>query len=455
MKKAGIAAAALITVLVLLALVVAVREDGEPSGDGTTAVTAKDAPPSAAQAHPGFIYGRVTASDGMTYQGRLRWGGDQEAFWSDLFNGVKSDNPWVVHAPGERRDPIEVFGFAFGGREPIEPSRPFMTQFGNITRIEAHVGEVQVTLKSGTMMRLDRFEAGDIDDGVRVWDAAMVNVDSRQIRRIDFLATAPLVAAPSRLYGTVRTQQGDFTGFIEWDGQDGVGSDELSGRTADGELRLRYDDVRSIANQPGEGARVTLRDGRELLLSGSRDTGDGSRGIAVEDPRYGRVTISWQLFERADFSVGGGGAAYGDFPPGRPLAGSVTTRDGRRLSGRLVYDFDESETTETLDAERDGLAYNLPFGLIASIVPGGREGGTERLAAVTLRDGEELLLERSGDLGDGHAGMLVFRDDAGRPDHVPWRDVERIDFDGVPPTLPPAGTPGGSGNARPNEGSRQ
>jgi len=35
---------------------------------------------------------------------------------------------------------------------------------------------------------------------------------------------------------------------------------------------------------------------------------------------------------------------------GRPLTGKVITRSGRRLAGRLVYDLDESETTETLDA---------------------------------------------------------------------------------------------------------
>ncbi len=60
--------------------------------------------------------------------------------------------------------------------------------------------------------------------------------------------------------------------------------------------------------------------------------------------------------------------AYGDFPTGRPLTGDVTTRGGRRFTGRLVYDLDESETTETLDAPSQDVTYNIPFGLIASIV---------------------------------------------------------------------------------------
>ncbi len=82
--------------------------------------------------------------------------------------------------------------------------------------------------------------------------------------------------------------------------------------------------------------------------------------VNVDDRRYGRVLISWDAFERvdfSDFSSGGSGPAYGDFPPGSPLTGSVTTHAGHRLAGRLVYDLDESETTETLDAPSQGVDY--------------------------------------------------------------------------------------------------
>lgn len=84
------------------------------------------------------------------------------------------------------------------------------------------------------------------------------------------------------------------------------------------------------------------------------------RGIYVDDPRYGRVLVSWGAFERIDFSAGGSGPAYNDFAWGRPLTASVTTRGGRRLTGRLVYDLDESETTETLDAPSQGVDYTIP-----------------------------------------------------------------------------------------------
>jgi hypothetical protein len=71
---------------------------------------------------------------------------------------------------------------------------------------------------------------------------------------------------------------------------------------------------------------------------------------------------SRDAFERVDFSPGGTGPAYDVSPPGHPLTGSVITRSGRHLVGRLVYDLDESETTETLDAPSQGVDYTIPFG---------------------------------------------------------------------------------------------
>src|SRR6185312_8891380 len=280
--------------------------------------------------------------------------------------------------------------------------------------------------------------------GVRVWDGqrGVVDLDSLRVRTVELLPTAPLGAAPYRLHGTVRTRQGDFTGFVQWDREKCVGSDELKGHAAKAELSLRFETIRSIARRSRDSALVTLLDGREIALSGTRDVGHDNRGIYVDDRRYGRVLISWDAFERVDFSPGAPedtGPAYGDFPPGRPLTGSVTTRAGSRLAGRLVYDLDESETTETLDASSQGVDYTIPFGLIASIKPPGREERGAQRARVTLQSGEELHLERTGDLGAGNAGLLIFVAGSQRPEYVPWTDVEQVDLNRPPAMYPPLG----------------
>jgi hypothetical protein len=448
MKKAVIAGGAFVIVLVL-ALAAGhrgVEQYAAPSAATSTAIAPSIAA-AAEEGHQDFLYGRIKTVGGATYEGRLRWGGDQEAFWGDYFNGFKAENPWVAHAPLERlpkeRRPVEIFGVEIFHREgQIDLGRRFMARFGDIARVEARGRDVRVTLKSGTVFDLDRLEASDFDDGVRVWDGrrGVVDLDSLAIRTIELLPTARRGDAPDRLHGTVRTRQGDFTGFLQWDREEGVSTDELDGNTADGKLRLRFDTIRSIARRSRDRSLVTLLDGREIVLSGNREVGRENRGIYVDDRRYGRVLVSWKAFERVDFRPGGSGPAYGDFPPGRPLTGSVTTRAGHRLAGRLVYDLDESETTETLDGPAQGVDYTIPFGLIASIAAPGREEPGAHRVRVTLHDGEEIQLDPAGDLGEGNPGMLIFVDGRQRPEYVPWTDVAQVDFDRPPAMYPPLGT---------------
>jgi len=443
----------LIGVLVLLVLVGNYRAL-EPDVDASEADsrTATAATVLTEEDTQGFLYGRVTTDDGTAYLGRLRFGRDEEAFWGDYFNGSKADNRWVNHLPAEllaeEHRPITIFGFEIPlGDRQIDLGRPFMARFGDIARIEARGRHVRVTLKSGTVFDLNRMEANDFDDGVRVWDESHGVVDlvswagglpppSRvRIRTIELLPTASLGAVPARLHGTIQTRQGSFSGFVQWNRQDGVGLDELHGRTGDGALGLRFDTIRSIARGSGDSSLVTLLDGREIALSGAR----ADRGIYVDDPRYGRVLVSWDAFERIDFSAGGSGPAYDDFARGRPITGSITTRGGRRLTGRLVYDLDESETTETLDAPSQGVDYTIPFSLIASIRPLGQEERGVRRANVTLHDGEALQLDRAGDLGAGNAGMLIFIDGRERPEYVQWTDIEQVDLHRPPATYSPLG----------------
>lgn len=404
------------------------------AGDATEATTLSSA---AAEAHPSFLHGRITTVDGDRYEGRLRFGGNEEASWGDYFNGFKAGNPWAEHAPASLRGGRTFSFLGFQVSDPWAPSdlrRQLMVRFGDIARIEARGRDLRVTLKSGAEFHLDRYAADDFADGVRVWDGAhgAVDLDEDRIRSIEFLAPARPSAAPSyRLHGTVRTRQGDFTGALQWGREGNVGLDELTGHAADGELlRLPFITLRSIARRSGESAQVTLLDGRRIVLTGTRDVGKDHRGIYVDDPRYGRVLIPWDAFDRVDFTPAGatpgdGDPAYDDFPAGSPLTGSVTTRDGRHLAGRLVFDLDESESTQTLDAPFGGVHYTIPFGLVGSIDRGGNAAGH---VGLTLRSGEALQLEREDDLGDGNAGMLVFADGGARPEYVGWADVARVDF---------------------------
>ncbi len=451
MTRAGIAGgtAALLLFAVLAALgLVAARllRDVDVNVDVTVSPAIPRPNPPAADADKGFLYGRVKTHGGTACEGRLRFGGDEEAFWGDYFNGFKEENPWAGDVPPERLTesrPVTVLGVEIARRKSrLNLGRPFMARFGDIRRIEPSGRELVVTLKSGTEFVLDRFDADDFADGVRVWDDqhGVVDLGERRIRVIELLPTADLGTVPDRLHGTVRTAYGSFTGFIQWDRQSSVGADELQGRTAGGELSLPFDAIRTIARGSADSALVTLHDGREFVLSGSRAVGRGNRGVYVDDRRYGRVLVSWEAFERLDFSPAGTGPGYDDFPPGLPLSGTVTTHDGRRLAGRLAFDLDESETTETLDAPSGGVDYMIPFGLVASIAPLDREAcAAGRRAGVTLHNGEILQLECTGDLGATNAGMLVFTGGGESAEYVPWANIGRIDVDRPPSMFPPLG----------------
>lgn len=442
-RIAGIAGAA---ALIIVAIAVGYRAiDSDTDSTAATSPTAEGSIATAA-AHPSFLYGRVTTLAGAVYEGRLRMGGDQEAFWDDLFNGQKKDNQWVAYLPPEQhpkeRRTIEILGVELWDQEKeIDFGRPFVVRFGDITRIDASGTDVRVTLKSGTVAVLDRLDASDFDDGVRVWDVkrGVVDLDSRWIRSIELLPPVrPDDTAPHRLHGDVRTADGIFSGFLQWNREEGLDSDELEGRAADRELSLRFDAIRSIARDSGEGSRVTLHDGREIVLSGSREAGPQNRGIYVDDLRYGRVLIPWDRVERVDFGRIGTGPTYEDFPPGEALTGTVMTRDGRSFAGRVVLDLDESETIESLDAPSHGVDYTIPFGLIARIDPfAGEEESGGPVATVTLHHGEELQLERKGDLAEENGGMLIFIDGQDAPQYVPWTDVERLELDPPAAMYPP------------------
>lgn len=382
--------------------------------------------------HPsqGFIYGRVTTEEGRTHQGRLRWGGDEEAFWSEFFNGQKEGNPWAdLVSRDQLRRPrtVEVFGFELGEvTSRITLGRPWMARFGDIDRIDTRRREIAVTLKSGSVVILDRFASDDLADGLTIWDdrGRVLEIDEWSIRSIEFLETPGLPDAPGRLFGSVSTTRGDYQGFVQWNREQGVGTDVLHGMSEGREVQVPFDSIASVERGAGDSGVLTLIDGRRLTLEGTRPNGLAERGLYVNDLRYGRVLVSWEAFQRIDLSIRETGPGYGAFPKGNPLSGTVSTKDGEKLKGRLVYDLDESESTETLDARAGGVHFSIPFGLIAAIEPGDPAG-----AVVSLHSGERIQFEASGDLDEDIGGVMVFEEQAARPHYVRWSDVGQIVFD--------------------------
>lgn len=378
----------------------------------------------------GFIYGTITTDRGTTYKGRMRWNGDEEAFWGDIFNSTKEDRPYLDEIPRNhrrRRNPIKIFGVTIGVSWDDESSRQFVTRFGDIRSIEVrHGDEATMTMKSGTRYRVDG-GSNDIGRTILVWDDQIgeIKVDWDRIDTITFMPAPPdLAVAAHRLQGEVYTEAGVFRGFVQWDHEECLSTDELDGDTDDGEVSIPMGNIRTIARRSRGSSRVTLRDGRTMVLDNSNDVDSSIRGIFVEDPRFGRVSVSWDAFDHVEFSdARDSGPAYADFPAGRPLRGAVTDERGRTHRGRIIYDMDESETWEFLNGSYRDVEYYVLFERIASIEPRGDDA-----SRITLRTGQTIELEDAADVDDGNAGVMVVPAE-GEPIYIAWEDLKRISFD--------------------------
>lgn len=378
----------------------------------------------------GFLYGTVETESGNEYTGLLRWG-TEEAFWDDLFNSSKTELPYMrlSSKSGKDRREIEIFGYKirynWGGSSA---GRQFIARFGDIKEIRPRGGDkLDVEMKSGTVYPLDG-GSNDIGGEVTVDDESLGEVKLKwsRIDRITF-AAAPKGVRPrnSRLYGTLETKYQLFEGYIQWDSQECLSSDKLDGDTEDGDVSIAMGKIRSIAKRNRKSSWVELFDGRKLLLDDSNDVDEDIRGIFVEDARYGRVKVSWDVFVRADFrTTGKSGKGYADYRPARSLEGSVTHGRDTRSTGRLIFDLDETESWEMLNGDLDGVEYYIPFELIRAVEPGRGDSST-----IVLRSGEQLELSDGQDVTESNSGVVVLSAADKDGEYIAWDEIRRIDFE--------------------------
>jgi len=384
----------------------------------------------------GFIYGRVTTESGNEYVGFIRWG-DEEAFWDDLFHSSKEDLDWADYIDDDDRDrdrdndhEIKIFDWSVRVKgHKWSGGRMYIARFGDITKIEPRGDDgAIVTMKDGTEFDVEG-ASNDVGGKVVVDDQSLgrIEVHWKRIESIEF-EQAPRGAKPSahRLHATVQTDEGEFTGYIQWDKQECLSTDRLDGDTEDGDISLEMGNIASIERRGRRSSQVTLRDGRELRLRGSNDVNHENRGIMVEDPRFGRVTIMWDAFDRIDFSEpGASGRAYRDFPPLGRIRGTVTTRDGETFAGALVIDLDEAYGWEIINGSDRDIEYDIPLVLIKEIH---RVDDDE--SRIVFRSGESVHLYDGQDVTDSNAGVIIFQQDDDRDaKYVPWDDIDNVVFD--------------------------
>lgn len=398
----------------------------------------------------GFIYGEVTTWDGETYEGQLRWD-KEEAFWSDMFNASKVENENIDYLTRNDMDElrearyqswsgngvrIDNNGVRVNGRNirwannwnSSEFTHQFSCQFGELASIEKRSDKkAVVTFKNGERMRVSGSGYNDMNPKVRVYDNNVGKIVLKwdDIERVAFKSTPKDwksdIGEP--LFGKVESWIGEFTGYIIWDKDERLTTDELDGENRDVDLSIEFGNIRSIERR-GNSSEVVLKNGKNYRLSGSNDVDDDNRGIIVVTADNGRITLDWDDFEKVTFSDEPNTRmwTYAEFEPAK-LKGIVKLTDGESIEGTIVYDLDEAYNFEVLDGNIDDSEMEIPFRLIESIEP---KNYTRSI--VTLKTGTMLKLEGSQDVNERNTGILIFEDGKEDPQYVMWKEVEKVTF---------------------------
>lgn len=244
-------------------------------------------------------------------------------------------------------------------------------------------------------------------------------------------AEAATFEAVDRLYGHVRTRTGEVhTGLLRWDRNEASWADVLDAVKGDRTSGIRFGHLRAIEPTGPRTARMVLRSGGVVELSGdASDLGTGLRSLTVESPGSDAVRLSWSDLDRVEFEPAPPGLLTGE----ARLHGTLSTRSGHEFTGYLAWNVTDVYTTDALDARARGGVRRIRYHAIAALH---RRGGGNAVAVLT--DGSRLELRDGEDIGRSSAGVTVSDPGLGEV-KVPWNELASV-------RLHPPETPTGLGD---------
>nr|NIP60157.1 hypothetical protein [Gemmatimonadota bacterium]NIR80603.1 hypothetical protein [Gemmatimonadota bacterium]NIT89375.1 hypothetical protein [Gemmatimonadota bacterium]NIU33186.1 hypothetical protein [Gemmatimonadota bacterium]NIU37525.1 hypothetical protein [Gemmatimonadota bacterium] len=283
-------------------------------------------------------------------------------------------------------------------------------------------------LKSGREIELrgGSSDVGSGNRGITVTDrhGDTVELRWRDLDRIDFRAPPGDDLPPGvgrRLHGTLETRDaGRYTGYVAWDADEILTTDVLDGDEDGRDREIPFGEIAAIERDGPSGARVVLRSGEEVRLTGSNDVDGSNRGISVADPALGQVTVGWDEFESLTFSEPERSLGYDAFDGGAPLHGTVVDEEETAWSGRVRWDNDESHSWELLNGDYRGAEFEVELSTVSWI-----RRRSSRVAEVFLRDGRVLELEGSNDVDRRNKGIFVIPEGGGAV-AVPWEEFREL-----------------------------
>jgi hypothetical protein len=269
--------------------------------------------------------------------------------------------------------------------------------------------------------------------------------------------------ASDRIWGSVLTSDGDrIEGFIRWDRNEANWSDLFDGSReivwddidlweeavgeGDGEndrsiefmgIRVSWDDddsafplestsgirfghIARLSVTGRQSALLQLRSGESVeFTGGSTDIGPEIREILVEVPGGRLVELDWRDLDEIEFSS----APPSALPEAARLFGTVVDHSGNEYTGQVAWGLDEVLTSDVLEGDDlRGREQRVMFGSIAAI-----ERVSRGRSLVILRDGTEMELSGTSDVGRGNRGIQISDPELGQVD-VDWDEFESVGF---------------------------
>ena len=408
------------------------------------AANALPASPLQAQA-PDRIWGQVVTEDGETHTGFVRFRGI--ASWEDFFIAGKNIpeehyQDWL-DATRDGKPHLRIVEFK-GHRISWEEKHPDFVEspdagirLGHLASlIPDTVGDVEVLTRTGARLELTEPRWRWRDIVVEKDDRGdIVHLHGRDVIRIEFSA-APPGAAPRarRLHGTVQDRSGrTFTGFVDPRALNRGGDALLESHMLDDfenedHRSIRLDRIRSLERTP-TGVAATLVSGEVLDLFDEASGPFHPRPFRISDPALGSVSVEWRAFQSIRFHEPARPAGYDAFDGGHLLHGTVVTRDGEELAGRVRWNAHEEWSWESLSGTSEDVDFAIEFTNIRRIERTGEDG-----VRVTVLDGRSFELTGSSDVGRDNKGIFVFlpRDGQAEADDANggpgWRYIAWDDF---------------------------
>ena len=105
------------------------------------------------------------------------------------------------------------------------------------------------------------------------------------------------------LYGKVYARDGfKMKGYICWDNDEYFSNDVLDGRFSGFDINLEFDQIRSIEYHSRRSARVEIRGGETIKISGTNDVNSSNKGIWIMNREGEYEVIKWEDFQKVIFS---------------------------------------------------------------------------------------------------------------------------------------------------------